>query len=95
MKAILILVAQFQIWDGLMTQIFVNNGIVSEANPFVTTLVTGGDFLPVKIASALVSISILWIMHKYFPRLTFSAASTMVAFYAAVISWNFFVFFRL
>lgn len=87
--------AQFQIWDGLITHVFVNNGLVREGNPFIASLVTGGDFLLLKIVGAFLCVPILWVIYKYLPKFTTVAASGLVVFYAAVISWNFLVFFSI
>ncbi len=94
MKCILILIGQFQVWDGLITHIFVNNGIAKESNPLMESLVPSGDFLLLKILGALVCVVILWVMYKYFPKFALATASSLAMFYIAIISWNFLVFFN-
>jgi hypothetical protein len=94
MKCILILMVQLQIWDGLITQIFVNGGFVREANPFITSLVSSGQFLPLKIVVALACMPILWAVYKHVSKLALLAASGMVVLYIAVIFWNFMILFN-
>ncbi len=94
MKCMLILAGQFQIWDGLITQFLVNNGIAEEGNPLMRSLVEQGGFLTLKIVGALLCIAILWILYKYAPKFSLVAASGLAIFYAVVISWNFCVVFN-
>ena len=94
MKCVLILATQLQIWDGLITEVLVNNGIAKEGNPFVRSLVEQGGFLTLKILGSLLCLAALWILSKYVPKFSFVAASSLAAIYMAVISWNFFVVFN-
>jgi hypothetical protein len=89
MKCCLVLAAQFQIWDGLMTHIFVNNGLVQEANPLMSSLVSGGNFLLLKVIGVLLCLPILWLVYKYFPRLALTSTVSLVVLYAAILAWNF------
>ncbi len=93
MKCILVLAAQFQMWDGLITQVFVKNGIVQEGNPVTASLIDAGNFLWLKVAGVVLCIPVLWIMYKYFPKFAMVTASSLVGLYTAIISWNFLVFF--
>jgi hypothetical protein len=94
MKCILILAAQFQVWDGLVTQVLVDNNIAREANPFVKSFVEQGNFLIFKILGALLCIAVLWVLYKYAPRFSFAVASCIAVFYAVILAWNFFVVFN-
>ncbi len=91
---VLLLMAQFQLWDGLITQVFVNNGLVKEANPLMAPLVSGGSFLLVKLLGIAAILFLLWIISKRFPRVAVAAASCISMYYVAVITWNFMVFFQ-
>jgi hypothetical protein len=64
MLFVLAMMAQFQFWDGIMTHVFVNNGIVKEANHLVAPLVAGGDFLLVKLIGIVVLFWLLWTVFK-------------------------------
>jgi putative flippase GtrA len=94
MLFVLLLMAQFQFWDGLMTQVFVSRGLVKEANPLMAPLVSGGSFLPLKLLGIAVLLLLLWILYKRFPKMAVVAASTISVFSAVLIIWNFMVFFR-
>ena len=94
MKLCLALAAQFQVWDGLVTQVFVNNGLAHEANPLMSSLVSGGNFLLLKILGALLCLPILWLVYKRFPRLALASTAALVVLYAVVLTWNFTVVFN-
>jgi hypothetical protein len=94
MKCVLILATQLQIWDGLITEVLVNNGIAEEGNPFIRSLVEQGGFLTLKILGSFLCVAALWILSKHAPRFSFVAASSLAAFYMAVLSWNFYVVFN-
>jgi hypothetical protein len=85
---------QFQIWDGIITSIFVEKGIARESNPFMINLVSNGDFLWFKIVGALILCTALFAIGKYFPKLTLAISSSITAFYLAVIIWNFTVIYN-
>ena len=91
---VLLLLAQFQLWDGIITQVFVGNGLAREANRLMAPLVSSGNFLALKLLGTAVLLALLWVLHKRFPRIAVTAASCMAFFYAAVIAWNFFILFR-
>lgn len=91
---VLLLMAQFQFWDGVITHVFVTNGLVKEANPLVAPLVSGGSFLLIKLLGIAAILLLLWIISKRFPRMAVVAASCISMFYVAVITWNFMVFFQ-
>jgi hypothetical protein len=95
MKCILLLATQFQIWDGLITQVFVNGGLAEESNQFVKHIVSSGNFLLLKITGAILCGLLLWILYKYLPKTALTAASSLALFYIAVVSWNFFVLFTI
>jgi len=88
MKYFLVLLGGLQIADGLLTQLLVGNGVVSEGNPLVEPLVLGGNFLFLKVAGAIFSVVVIHFIYRVFPRLALTAATGMVAFYGAVAFWN-------
>ncbi|MDD5435436.1 MAG: DUF5658 family protein [Nitrospira sp.] len=90
----LILMAQFQLWDGIITQTFVNSGLVRESNRLMASLVYSGDFIALKLLGLLLLIPALWIISKRFPNLALTATSSVTIFYCAVIVWNFITLFR-
>lgn len=88
------MMAQLQLWDGVITQAFVMNGLARESNRVAAFMLSQGNYLPIKIAGALTSIALLWFISRRFPALAAFTASVICMFYLAVISWNFLVFFN-
>ena len=93
MKVLLVLMAQLTMWDGLITQTFVSNGLAKEGNPLMASFVSQGSFLPLKLIGLIACIPLLWFVYKRFPRLTVATTSSVIAFYGLVLTWNFSVFF--
>ncbi|MBN1376342.1 MAG: hypothetical protein JXA01_09315 [Dehalococcoidia bacterium] len=93
MLFVLLLMVQFQFWDGLITQVFVSNGLVKEANPLMMPLISEGSFLAVKLLGIAAVLLLLWLIYTRFPRMALSAASCISAFYIIVVTWNFTVLF--
>jgi hypothetical protein len=95
MKYLLILAGQLQIGDGVMSHVFVNNGIVKEGNPLMAPFIQDGNYLLIKVVGVVLSIPLLWIIYKRFPRLAMGTATSLAVFYSAVLCWNFLVFFSM
>ena len=93
MKFILLIMVIFQLWDGVITQVFAGNGLAQEGNPLMMSLVSSGNFLAFKITGIALAAAALWFTYKYLPRLSKIAGSCIAVFYACVIAWNFTVFF--
>ncbi len=74
--------------DGWLTNVLVNSGAVREGNPFLVTLVGGGDFLVLKLAGALVCAFILWDIYRQRPKMAIISTSCLVAAYAGIVFWN-------
>jgi hypothetical protein len=89
----LLLMTQFQLWDAVISHVFVNSGLVREANPFVAPLMGGGSFLLIKLAGAVASLFLLWCLSRLFPRAAIGAACSVTVFYLAIVVWNFCVFY--
>lgn len=89
MRLLLVLMAQLQLWDGLITHTFVNHNLAKEVNPLMAPIVSEGYFLVLKLIGLLICIPVLWVISKRFPKLAMAAASSVVVFYSAVIVWNF------
>lgn len=93
MLVVLLLMAQFQFWDGIMTQVFVNSGLVKEANHLVVPLLMQGNFLAFKLLGIAAMLGLLWLLHTRLPRIAFATASCIAMLYLTVITWNFTVLF--
>ena len=55
---LLAMMAQLQIWDGIITQAFVNGGLAAEGNRVAAHLLARGNYLPLKIAGILVCLAL-------------------------------------
>ena len=93
MLFVLLLMVQFQLWDAVITQVLVVNGLAREANPVVAALLRGGDFLPLKLAGVAFSVLVLWVLYKMLPRTAFATTSAIAACYLLLVAWNFWAFF--
>jgi hypothetical protein len=89
----LILMAQFQLWDGVITQFFVGSGLARESNILMASMVYSGTFIAVKLLGLMLLIPALWVIYKKFPELALAATSSVTIFYCAVITWNFLTLF--
>lgn len=92
MKYLLTIMSGLEISDGVFTDFAVGKGFVNEANPLMDSVVSGGHFLFLKVAGALICAVVLWLLYKKYPRLAKMASSGIIAFYAAVIVWNTYLF---
>ena len=82
-----------QIWDAVITSIFVGHGIVSEANWLIADSVYSGNFLWHKLLGLLLLLPLIRVLFKYYPRLAFTIPASLTVFYLAVLLWNFMVIF--
>ncbi len=78
--------------DGIFTYSAVGRGLVREGNPLMMSLAGTGNFLIIKIAGAIVCALLLWLLYKRFPRISLATASSIVVFYAGVLTWNLGIF---
>jgi len=92
---LLAMMAQLQLWDGIITQAFVTGGLATESNRVAAHLLGQGNYLPLKIAGILLCLALLWVVGRRFPALAKLTASVVCIFYLAVIVWNFLVLFSI
>lgn len=78
--------------DGVITQYLVMHNLGIEGNPFLAAWVNQDKFLFVKIIGALISVYILWDIHKHWSRLAISASVAFVIVYSCIVYWNIGVF---
>ena len=93
MLFLLAMMAQLQLWDGIITQAFVSSGLAKESNRLSAHLLGQGNYLPLKIAGAVLCLALLWVVGRRYPALAKLTASVVCIFYLAVIAWNFLVVF--
>lgn len=90
---VLVMMAQLQLWDGLITQVMVNCGLVNEFNQLVANDIAKGNFIFIKIACVILSVFLLWIINKHYPALAKITANVIILLYIGIITWNFITFF--
>ena len=88
MKYLLGLLVLLNISDALLTHFLVKLDIATEGNPFLAPLVGQPTFFVLKISGVLLSVVILWDIHRRYPRLAFIATSCFVAVYSMIVLWN-------
>jgi len=93
MKRLLILLAGFEIADGIVTHLLVRSGFAQEGNPIMAVLVREGNFLALKVIGALICVWILWLLYRRFHKVALVTTSSIVLFYGAVMIWNLGIFF--
>ncbi len=79
--------------DGFFTHSAVGKNLVREGNPLMQNIAGNSSFLLLKIVGALLSALLLWIIYRRFPRASLAAATGVVVFYTAVLTWNLSIFF--
>lgn len=91
MNILLTLLLTLEIADGLLTHWAVAHGLASEWNSYVNQI-TGDMLFPVlKTAGGIVSVFALWAISKRFPKVGVTITSGIILFYAAVLTWNFYI----
>lgn len=88
MKYIIALLIGLNIWDGLLTHVLVGNGIASEANPFLQTIVHSDRFLSFKLCGGILAVFLLWTIYTRWPTAALAVGSCFVIFYMVVVGWN-------
>ncbi len=92
MKYLLLTLIGLIVSDGVISQFLVRYGLGREGNPFLQTFISGGNFLLVKLAGALLAAIILWDIHKKQPRVALISTMSFVVLYTGIVFWNLGVF---
>ncbi len=93
MRYLLGVLTTLVILDGLITHVLIKNGLAREANPFLATLVGGGNFLVIKVVGALLCAFILWDIYKRWPKLALISSFCFAVAYTGIVLWNVSLFF--
>ena len=93
MRYLLGVLTTLVILDGLITHLLIENGLAREANPFLATLVGGGNFLVIKVVGALLCAFILWDIYKRWPKLALISSFCFAVAYTGIVLWNVSLFF--
>lgn len=84
----------FQLWDAIITQVYVGGGYVYEGNPFIVLLFRNGMFLPVKIFTIAASILLIYLLRRFSQKIAASAAASVIVLYAVVLIGNYAILFN-
>ncbi len=87
-RYILLLLVSLVVADGLITQFLIASGIAREGNPLLLNLLTAGNFMPIKIAGALLSGILLANMYRHQPKMALITSCCFIAVYTGIVYWN-------
>lgn len=90
-ELLLIPATAFQMWDAVMTFIYVNSGHAVEGNPFMAYLLHNGSFLSVRFLSIALDIYLIGCLSKFSVRLAKITTASVMFLYIAVVLWNYYV----
>ncbi len=85
---ILLLLAGLVVADGLITQFLIGTGIAREGNLLLQDLLNSGNFMPVKIAGALLSVILLVNIYRHYPKMATIASCCFIVIYTGIVYWN-------
>ena len=88
-RLLVIVAAAFQLWDGIITQIYVSSGHVCEGNPLMAALIKNGIFLPEKIVSIIISVLLIFVLSKFSQKIATQATIAIIYLYSAILVWNY------
>jgi len=92
-RRLLVALIALVVSDGVVSYFLIRQGVAREINPFLRTLVGGGNFLVIKVIGALLAAFILWDIYKHRPRLAVISSRCFVGLYSGIVAWNLSVFF--
>ena len=93
-RLLVILAVGFQLWDTIITQVYVGGGYVCEGNPFMVPLLRNGTFLPERIFSIAVSAFLIYLLSRFSQKIAANAAAGVIALYSVVLIWNYAILFQ-
>jgi hypothetical protein len=86
---LVIIAAAFQLWDGIITQMYVSRGHVCEGNPLMSPLIKSGIFLPEKIISIIISVLLIYVLSRFSQKIATRATIAVIYLYSVVLVWNY------
>jgi hypothetical protein len=87
-RYVLLLLVGLVLADGLITQFLITSGIAREGNTFLRGLLATGDFMPIKIAGALLSALLLVRINRHQPKMAIVTSWCFIAIYTGIVYWN-------
>ena len=76
------------ILDGIITRYWLAQGLITEGNPVLQSLVNDDKFLLIKPLGALFAALLLWDIYRHNAKLALVTAYCVVSSYAVVVLWN-------
>jgi len=89
----MVLLVLLTLADGLISQFLTGNGLGTELNPFLQSIINGNNFILLKIVGSLFIALILGDIYRRQPKIALTSAAVCVAFYTLILYWNLSVFF--
>ncbi len=86
---LVVVAALFQLWDAIITHIYVGNGLVCEGNPFMVPLLKNGMFLPERFFTVGISVILVYLLSKYSNKVAQKACIGIVMLYSITLAWNY------
>jgi hypothetical protein len=74
--------------DGILTNLLIQKGIASEANPFLVDIAGEHSLIILKVVGVLACALILWDIYRRNPRLSFMTSSLFLLVYIGIVAWN-------
>jgi hypothetical protein len=74
--------------DGILTNMLINRGIASEANPFLVHLAGEHGLIIVKVLGVALCVIILRDVSRHHSRTAFWASSAFLFIYTCIVAWN-------
>lgn len=91
MKFLLFTLALLEITDGFLTNILIGKNIAYEVNPLLASIAGSPSLVAVKILGALLSVALLWHIHRSSRKLAEIATTCLVLVYSSVVAWSIFL----
>jgi hypothetical protein len=85
---ILIFLVLMVISDGVITNLLIQKGIASEANPLLENLAGDRGLIILKVVGVLVAVVILWDIYRRNPRMAFWVSIVFLVAYSGIVAWN-------
>lgn len=90
-KLLIMVATILQLFDAIVTYIFVNNGQACEGNIFQVLLLKNGLFLPERLLSVLLFIFLISILSKFSKKLASPCSVVVIILYSWVLASNYII----
>ncbi len=87
-RYVLMLLVGLVLADGVITEFIVNSGLGAEGNPFLQGIVSAGNLMPIKIATAALSAILLGLISQRLPKGAALVSWSFIVIYTLILYWN-------